>query len=96
MKQQRFALVYQAGIANVFKVDCWNLQSFGRNAMIVLQGDFRTCETFTNGLAYGKHLVESFACNMAGDIANQPWNGDLDSAPFHQEFRPVIQRISAK
>ncbi len=92
MKQRKFALVYQAGIANVFEVDCLNLSSFGRNAQRVLQGSFRECEAFCNGLKYGKHIVESFACNMAGDIKDNKWSEDLELAPFHSEFRPVIQR----
>lgn len=90
--QKSFALVYQAGIANVFEVDCLNTATFGREAKRLMQGDFKTCEAFAFGLAVAGHIVHTCACNMAGDITNQPWTFDLESAPFSDKFRPVFQR----
>lgn len=91
MNQLRFSLVYQAGIANVFQVESWNLSPFGRNAKRLMQSDFRTCETFARGLAFGGHLVQTFACNLAGEIANSKWSDELEAQPFSEDFRPVIQ-----
>lgn len=84
-------LVYQAGIANVFQVDC----DYGkgpnqkRNAKRLIQGDFRTCENFCRGLVAAGVVVRSCHCNMAGDVAEQPWDADLGNAPFRDQMRPV-------
>lgn len=84
-----FALVYQAGIANVFRVRCFNLAPFGRSAERVMQSDFRTCEAFARGAAEAGAVVHSLACNMAGDIADAQWTDDLDAQPFADKFCPV-------
>ena len=88
-----FALVYQAGIANVFEVRCANYGTFGRDAERMYQGDFRSAETFAHGLLAGdpKALMFTGQCNMAGDIAHQPWSEDLNAAPFSEKFRPVFK-----
>lgn len=91
MKPRKFALVYQAGIANVFEVDCFDLQAIG-NAQRINQGTFKTAEAFCRGLAYTKNVIYSFACNKAGDITNEVWSEDLDAAPFSTSFNPVFQR----
>lgn len=91
MNQLRYSLVYQAGIANVFQVESWNLSPFGRDAKRLMQSDFRSCENFARGLAAGGHLVQTFACNEAGDITNSKWSDDLEAQPFSDKFRPVIQ-----
>ncbi len=83
-------LVYQAGIANVFSVEKATLDPEGRKAMRLLQGDFRACENFARGMAAAGCEVRTAGCNMAGDIANQPWTADLDSLPFSEEFRPIM------
>lgn len=89
----RFALVYQAGIANVFQVECFNCLPFGRDAKRVFQGDFRTAESITRGTGLAGAIVHSFACNRAGDIVNADWTDDLDSQPFSDSFRPVFFTI---
>lgn len=91
MKQRIFFLVYQAGIANVFEVDCSNFKASGRKAERVLQGDFSSCELFARGLALGNHIVHTAACNRAGDVTNSDWSEDLESQPFSSNFRPVTQ-----
>lgn len=83
---KRAFLVYQAGIANVFAVDCHNLASFGRNARRLLQADFRSCAMFARGLAAGGCIVRTAACNQAGDIAESLWSEDLESQPFSDSF----------
>lgn len=82
-------LVYQAGIANVFAVDSFNLADYGRNARRLIQGDFRTCESFAAGLKAAGWKVSTVQCNQAGDIAHSHWNEDLSVAPFSEAFRPV-------
>ena len=85
----KYVLVYQAGIANVFEVQCLNLSSFGRDAKRLLQADFRTCEAFAHGLGRSGHTVKSAQCNQAGDIWDKCWSENLDGAPFSNEFSPV-------
>lgn len=82
-------LVYQAGIANVFAVECLNLAPFGREAKRLLQSDFRTAEMFARGLGTAGVTVRTAACNQAGDIINAHWSEDLDEQPFSESFRPV-------
>ena len=84
-------LVYQAGIANVFAVASLNLADYGRDAVRLLQSDFKTCESYARGLRDAGVTVRSAACNMAGDIARQRWTEDLESAPFSESFSPVFQ-----
>jgi hypothetical protein len=86
---ERAFLVYQAGIANVFAVDCHNLAPFGRNARRLLQHAFRPCEDFARGLAAAGVIVRTAACNEAGDISESKWSEDLDAQPFSDNFNPV-------
>ena len=88
-EQTRIMLVYQAGIANVFKVNCFNVADYGRDARRLLQSDFRTCESFALGCAAVGAIVRSVHCNMAGDIISAHWAEDLDAAPFSDQFSPV-------
>jgi len=92
---KRAMLVYQAGIANVFEVECFNLHNFGRDAKRLLQSDFRTCESFARGLAAAGVLVATVHCNQAGDIAAAHWSDDLETAPFSDKFRPVLAGVAA-
>lgn len=89
----RFALVYQGGIANVFRVECYNLSGMDRGAARIYQGDFRTAEAIAIGLGWAGAIVQTLACNMAGDIINQPWTDDLDAQPFAEKFAPVFYTI---
>lgn len=91
-KVERAVLVYQAGIANAFAVECFNVCDYGREARRLLQGDFRSCEMFARGLDAAGVLVTSMQCNMAGDIVAAKWNDELDAAPFSESFRPVFSK----
>ena len=82
-------LVYQAGIANVFEVGCFNLAEFGRDAKRLIQADFRTCEAFARGIVASGISVSSAHCNEAGDIVNSKWSAYLEDAPFFEDMRPV-------
>jgi hypothetical protein len=94
-KIERAVLVYQAGIANVFAVDSFNMADYGRDALRLMQGDFRSCEMYARGLAAAGVLVASAHCNQAGDIIRSRWSTDLDAAPFCDKFRPVWQGVAA-
>lgn len=89
----RAVLVYQAGIANVFEVESFNMANYGRDARRILQADFRTCENFARGLAYAGWKVASAHCNQAGDITNAQWSEDLETAPFSDRFNPVWKGV---
>ena len=91
-KAKHAVLVYQAGIANVFAVDSFNLSDYGRNAWRICQADFRTCETYAAALSFAGFAVTTLACNEAGDIANRTWSTDLDAQPFSESFRPVFSK----
>lgn len=95
LKIERAVLVYQAGIANVFEVDCFNFAPSGRTETLLLQSDFRTCEAFCRGLAAAGVAVASAACNMAGDVARQKWTEELEQQPFSDKFQPVFNGVSA-
>lgn len=92
--EKQAVLVYQAGIANIFEVKCFNSNPFGRDAKRIMQGDFRTCESFARGLGYAGYLIASMGCNMAGDIINQQWDLNLESQPFSDKFNPVFCGVS--
>jgi hypothetical protein len=82
-------LVYQAGIANVFTVQAFNLAPDGREARRVYQGDFRGAEQLARGMGIAGAIVRTAACNQAGDIVNATWSDDLDAQPFSDKFSPV-------
>jgi hypothetical protein len=82
-------LVYQAGIANVFQVACFNLAPYGREAKRVYQGDFRGAEHLARGMGLAGVTVRTGACNRAGDIAEATWSENLEEQPFSDHFRPV-------
>jgi hypothetical protein len=83
---KRAMLVYQAGIANVFKVTSFNLSDFGRDAKRLYQGDFRGAVQLSRGLGLAGVTVRTAACNMAGDIARSHWTEDLESQPFSDKL----------
>jgi hypothetical protein len=89
MMKRKYMLVYQAGLANVFRVSAYNLADYGRDALRVMQADFRSCETFARGLVEAGAGVKSAACNRAGDIIKETWTTDLKSQPFSDKCRPV-------
>jgi len=85
----RAVLVYQCGIANVFRVESYNLADYGRDAERLTQHCFAHCEAFAQGLVEAGWGVKSAACKQAGDIAKARWTDDLDAQPFSDRFSPV-------
>lgn len=91
----RYALVYQAGIANVFAVDINALKPETRKrTKRVLQSDFRGCEMFCRGLVEAGAQVRSYMCNESGDVQERVWSIDLHMAPFSDQFHPVNSIMS--
>lgn len=89
----RAYVVYQAGIANVFQVESFDLNA-NRDGKQIYQGDFRGAEHFARGMVAAGASVRSAHCNMAGDVNLWGWSKDLDDAPFRDSFRPVCDYTS--
>lgn len=88
--ESRVVLVYQAGVANVFEVDCFNMRASGRSfTKRIKLGSFRECETYCQGLSDSGIIVKTVGCNQPGDISGLNWTENLEQLPFHDEFRPV-------
>jgi hypothetical protein len=87
MENKKAVIVYQAGIANVFEVECFNMAPYGREAVHIMQSDFRSCESYARGLKHAGYTVAVASCNKAGDVAHQTWIAGLDDCPFRDEAR---------
>jgi hypothetical protein len=85
-KKRKVMLVYQAGIANIFLVDCFNLRPYGRNAKRIYQGSFLGAQYITYGMGLMGAVVRTAACNRAGDIGESVWTEDLSSQPFSDKL----------
>jgi hypothetical protein len=86
---RRAVLVYQAGIANVFRVTSFNLSDYGRDAVRLYQGDFYGAQCFARGLGAAGFTVRSAHCNQAGNVVRAAWSEDLDSAPFSDKITDI-------
>ena len=77
----RIVLVFQCGIANVFKVSRFSAIPEKRGDVVRLyQGDFRAAEMFATGAGYAGARVKTAHCERAGDIAGAIWEsgpGDM-------------------
>ena len=79
----KIALVYQAGLANVFRVDNFSTAPESRGTVKrLLQHAFSPCVWYARGLRAAGATVEVFAANYAGDIAAHDWDTRIDEAPF--------------
>jgi hypothetical protein len=87
MSEQRMVVVYQAGIANVFKVKSFNLADYGRDAERVYQGTFGGAEQLARGAGLMGAIVRSAGCNQAGDIIHAQWSDDF--GPFRDSASPL-------
>jgi hypothetical protein len=72
-KRQRYVLVYQCGIANVFKVSRFRCNPAERTESRVLQHAFSVCHWFALGLAEAGAKVRTVHCDVAGDCARMQW-----------------------
>lgn len=76
----KIVLVYQCGIANVFKVDRFTRNPEGRNAVRLLQHACDPCVWYARGLSRAGAIVKTAHCEKTGDIANVEWGpgkGDM-------------------
>lgn len=89
MTQQIFALVYQAGIANIFRIAKLSPYAESRKAERIKQGCFDECFNVAVGLGIGGHKVRTFSCNVAGDCAGGSWAPGLDDCPFRESARII-------
>jgi len=82
----KIALVYQAGIANVFEVTNFGYEIAQRgDTRRLLQSDFHSCEYFARGMKAAGANVRSYGCNKAGDITNNEWSDNR--GPFREATR---------
>ncbi len=86
------AIVYQAGIANVFELDRTVAVQGYRPVKRLAQGDFRTCEAIAQGLMLAGVDVAVYSCNVAGDVSIHDWTRGLGDCPFRDEARPPIKQ----
>jgi len=90
---EKAMLVYQAGIANVFRVDDFGLTAIDaddgqyRTRVRLMQSDFRGCESFVRGMEVCGVEIRSCGCNRAGDIAFADW--EVDRGPFRDKQNPI-------
>lgn len=83
------ALVYQAGIANVFEIERFSLYSRCRGKTTrKLQHAFRTCEWYVRGAKDAGAIVRVYSCNVAGDCAEVDWTAGTDATPFRDQANP--------
>lgn len=87
--KNKAVIVYQGGLANVFKVKSFNMADYGRDAKRLLQADFRACINFAHGLAAAGWIVRTAGCNQAGDITHAHWTEDIDSLPFRDKIENI-------
>lgn len=83
----KFILVYQAGIANLFKVPSFDSYTESANKR-VFQGAFNTAEAMARGAMLAGAQVRVASCNHAGDIADAVWAQGLSDCPFRNDARP--------
>jgi hypothetical protein len=84
-----FVLVYQSGIANLFRVPSFDGYTEGANQR-VYQGEFRTAEAMARGAILAGAQVRVASCNHAGDIAESVWAQGLSDCPFRDVARPPV------
>jgi len=79
-----FILVYQPGIANLFRLPPLDTHTDGANECMY-EGDFRTAEAMTSPAILACAEVRVASCNRAGDIAELVWAQGLSDAPFRDQ-----------
>ena len=92
---KHYALVYQAGVANIFEMSPWEESETDHNLdnsvscdkKRVLQHSFIACEWYCRGLRQAGKTVRVYWCNEAGDIQNSVWwHDNFCNAPFNDKF----------
>ncbi len=90
----KFILVYQGGLANLFRVPSFDSYTEGANKR-VYQGPFHVAETMARGAMLTGAQVRVASCNHAGDIAELVWAQGMSDCPFRNVANPprVDQRF---
>jgi len=85
----KLALVYQAGIANVFEVERHSTYATRRGKTTrKLQHAFKVCEWYARGARDAGAILRVYSCNVAGDCASVPWTQGTAATPFRDEAHP--------
>ena len=91
--QKTYTLVYQGGIANVFRhvpnqsLGIEENEPKGSSRERLFQGDFKSCENYCRGLIEAGGVVRRAWANVAGDVALVNWSfSNLENAPFSAKF----------
>lgn len=84
-----FVLVYQGGIANVFRVNMYRFSPYDRHAERIYQGDFHTAQSIVKGCALAGATVRTACCNQSGDVSNAWWDENYDRAPFSDQLKII-------
>ncbi len=79
----KLAIVYQAGLANVFEVTNFKKPFRMRR---VLQGSFAECERFCQGAEYMGAEIKAFSRNVAGDVSLHAWKEGIEDCPFREKI----------
>lgn len=89
--KKKLALVYQAGIANVFEVKEFSRSNGGRKTTKrLLQHAFSPCEYLCLGAELVGAQVAVYSCNKAGDISTEVWERGLIDCPFAEQAHPSM------
>lgn len=84
----KFVLVYQRGIANVFRVDSLNLTPYGRQAIRAFQGSYERAEAVALGLKIAGCTVGTCHCDLPGDVVDAKWR--FGKGDFRAEHKKSI------
>jgi hypothetical protein len=87
----KFILVYQNGIANLFRVPSFESYTEGANER-VYQGSFSAAENMARGAMLAGAEVRIASCNRAGDIAELVWAQGMSDCPFRDQANPPLRR----
>jgi hypothetical protein len=88
--KRMIALVYQAGLANVFELNAFTNAAEERKAKRLLQHAFQPCEWYARGMMEAGYAVRVYSCNRAGDITNALWTDGMEDCPFRFHANPPL------
>lgn len=86
---QKFWLIYQYGIANLYRVKDFVPERASREAQRVYQGDFQTAEAMARGAGLAGAIIRSGCCMSAGDASLMNWHLNPAENPFRDCAKPV-------
>lgn len=87
----KFVIVYQAGIANLFRVESFSAALPGTEKRVA-QDAFRVIESMAHGAILAGAAIRVASCNVAGDVAPHTWTRGLADCPFRDNASPPRYR----